>query len=235
MDTTTIYLITNNSNSESHYSRKKRQLLSKKVAVCSLISKYGYCATLLAKTFIVTMHEDDIHLDHQLMKRIKAGESLAYDVLFKKYYAYLCMIVYRMTQDKSRAEDVVQDVMLELWRKRESIEIKNAVKSYLHRSVRNKTLNLIRDEKMKFEGDEQLLEVPSGDSSVVQMMQGEDLAETLQKTYEKLPEKCRIVFALVKYEGLSYKETAQQLDISVKTVENQISKALRIFRKALKK
>jgi len=170
-----------------------------------------------SEVFIGTMHEDDIHLDHQLMNRIKAGESLAYDTLFKKYYAYLCMIVYRMIQDKSAAEDVVQDVMLELWKKRESIEIKNAVKSYLHRSVRNKTLNRIRDNKMKFEGDEQLLEVPSGESSPIQMMQGEDLAQTLQKTYEKLPEKCRIVFSLVKYEG------------------NQISKALKIFREVLKK
>jgi len=181
------------------------------------------------------MHKEDILLDHQLMKRIKAGESLAYDTLFKKYYAYLCMIVYRMTQDKNRAEDVVQDVMLELWRKRESIEINNAVKSYLHRSVRNKTLNLIRDDKMKFEGDEQLLEVASKESSPILMMQGDDLAETIRKTYEKLPEKCRIVFSLVKYEGLSYKETAKQLEISVKTVENQISKALKIFRKALRK
>lgn len=188
-----------------------------------------------SEVFIGTMHEDDIHLDHQLMNRIKAGESLAYDTLFKKYYAYLCMIVYRMIQDKSAAEDVVQDVMLELWKKRESIEIKNAVKSYLHRSVRNKTLNRIRDNKMKFEGDEQLLEVPSGESSPIQMMQGEDLAQTLQKTYEKLPEKCRIVFSLVKYEGLSYKEAAEQLEISVKTVENQISKALKIFREVLKK
>jgi len=188
-----------------------------------------------SEVFIGTMHEDDIHLDHQLMNRIKAGESLAYDTLFKKYYAYLCMIVYRMIQDKSAAEDVVQDVMLELWKKRESIEIKNAVKSYLHRSVRNKTLNRIRDNRMKFEGDEQLLEVPSGESSPIQMMQGEDLAQTLQKTYEKLPEKCRIVFSLVKYEGLSYKEAAEQLEISVKTVENQISKALKIFREVLKK
>ena len=181
------------------------------------------------------MHEDDIHLDHQLMKRIKAGESLAYDTLFKKYYAFLCMIVFRITKDKSQAEDVVQDVMLEIWRKRESIEIKNAVKSYLHRSVRNKTLNLIRDQKMKFEGDEQLLDIPSVESTPIQMMQGDDMAETIKKTFEKLPERCRIVFSLVKYEGFSYKEAAEQLNISIKTVENQISKALRIFREALKK
>ncbi len=180
------------------------------------------------------MQEEDIHLDHQLMQRIKAGESLAYDTLFKKYYAYLCMVVFRMTQDKNEAEDVVQEVMLEIWRKRETIEIKNAVKPYLHRAVRNKTLNRIRDNKLQFEGEDQLVELPSLSSSPIQQMQGEEMADLIKKTYENLPERCRIVFSLVKYEGLSYKETAEKLEISIKTVENQISKALRIFRKALK-
>jgi len=181
------------------------------------------------------MREEDLHLDQELMSRIKKGESLAYDTLFKKYYSYLCMVVFRMTQDKNKAEDIVQEVMLELWRKRESIDIKSAVKSYLHRAVRNKTLNHIRDEKVKFESEDQLSELASTESSPLQMMQGDELAEKLKKTYESLPEKCRIVFSLVKYEGLSYKEAAEKLEISVKTVENQISKALRKFREAIKK
>ncbi len=181
------------------------------------------------------MHEEDLHLDHQLMQRIKTGDNLAYDTLFKKYYAYLCMVVFRMTQDKVRAEDTVQEVMLEIWRKRETIQVNNAVKSYLHRAVRNKTLNQIRDQKMKFETEDQLKEVASTQSTPLEKMDGEELQNVIKTAYESLPEKCRLVFTLVKYEGLSYKEVAEKLEISVKTVENQISKALKIIRKAIKK
>ncbi len=182
------------------------------------------------------MPDEEKQVDHQLMLQIKAGEESAYNALFRKYYSYLCTVVLRMTHSKEQAEDVVQEVFLELWRKREAMEIKNAVKSYLHRSVVNKTLNKIRDKKLDFDQDEEKLDsVATMQSSPLQKMQGEELEKVIKIAYEGLPEKCRIVFSMVKHEAMSYKETAEKLEISVKTVENQMSKALRIMREGINK
>lgn len=180
------------------------------------------------------MSTDESRIDIELMQQIKTGDNRAFDDLFKRYYSYLCSVVYRMNQSKELAEDVVQEVYLDLWRKREQIEIKSAVKAYLHRAVMNKTLNKIRAQKIKFEAtDEKLARVSTDEVSALQEMQGKELEAKLKTAFEGLPERCRIVFSMVKYEGMSYKETAQKLEISVKTVENQISKALKIMRKAI--
>ncbi len=180
------------------------------------------------------MPNEEKQIDHQLMQQIKAGDNSAYDTLFRKYYSYLCMVVLRMTHSKEQAEDIVQEVFLDLWRKKEQIEINSAVKAYLHRSVVNKTLNKIRDKKLDFDRDEEKLQsVPTMQHTPLQKMQGEELQNVIKTAFESLPEKCRIVFSMVKYEAMSYKETAEKLEISVKTVENQMSKALRIMRAAI--
>ena len=194
-------------------------------------SFYRYCIANLQN---IAMSSDEKQVDHKLMLQIKAGDSFAYDTLFRKYYSYLCMVVIRITHSKEQTEDIVQEVLLEVWRKREAIEIKNAVKSYLHRSVVNKTLNKIRDKKHNFEEDEEKLHaISANQSSPIQKMQGKELEKVIKEAYESLPEKCRIIFSMVKYESMSYRETAEKLEISVKTVENQMSKALRIMRLAI--
>lgn len=180
------------------------------------------------------MPSEEKQVDQQLMLQIKAGDNSAYDTLFRKYYTYLCTIAFRMTQSKEQAEDTVQEVFLEVWRKREDLEIRNAVKSYLHRAVVNKTLNKIRDKKLDFNGsDEKMESLGTRQSSPLQKMQGEELEVVIKTAFEGLPEKCRIVFSMVKYESMSYRDTAEKLGISIKTVENQMSKALRIMRMAI--
>ncbi len=182
------------------------------------------------------MPNEEQQIDQQLIQGIKAGNNTAYDTLFRRYYSYLCMVVMRMTQSKEQAEDVVQEVFLEIWRKRGELDIKNAVKSYLHRAAVNKTLNKIRGKKLEYSQEEESLEqISAMQSSPLQKMQNDELQKVIKKAYEGLPERCRIVFSMVKYEGFSYKQTAEKLEISVKTVENQMSKALRILREAINK
>jgi len=168
-----------------------------------------------------------------LLKDPKQSEQAA-ELLFKKFYSHVCYAVYRIIPDTTTSEDIAQDVFLEIWRKRETIEIKSSVKAYLKRAGVNKALNHIRSKKVNFENDDSyemknLSIRDHGDDVEVQ-----DLQAIIDQAIDSLPERCRIVFSLSRFEELSYKEIAAKLDISVKTVENQIGKALKILRTAVK-
>lgn len=171
---------------------------------------------------------DIISLLSDPVKAEKAAEQL-----FKRFYSDVCYAVYRVIPDVARSEDIAQDVFMEIWRKRETIEIKTSVKAYLKRAGVNKALNYIRANKVKFEDDDsyemQNLSIRDHGNEI----EAQDLQSIVDKAIDSLPPKCRTVFSLSRFEELSYKEIAAKLDISVKTVENQIGKALKILRLAV--
>ena len=168
----------------------------------------------------------------KLLNDPKQAERAA-ELLFKKFYSDVCYAVYRIIPDATKSEDIAQDVFLEIWRKRETIDIKSSVKAYLKRAGVNKALNYIRANKIRFEDDEsyemQNLSIRDHGEEV----EVKDLQAIIDNAIDSLPERCRIVFSLSRFEELSYKEIAAKLEISVKTVENQISKALKILRLAV--
>lgn len=174
--------------------------------------------------------------DHDLIKLLKDPKQAerGAELLFKKFYSHICYAVYRIIPDSAISEDIAQEVFMEVWRKRETIEIKSSVKAYLKRAGVNKALNHIRARKIRFDNDDELemerisIADHSGDVELL------DLQMIIDKAIDSLPERCRIVFSLSRFEELSYKEIAAKLDISVKTVENQIGKALKIMRSAVK-
>ena len=174
------------------------------------------------------------YTDTELLALLKEDEDQAIEFLFRQYYAYLCRAVYKILPDASLIEDMVQEVFLELWKKRNQINIKTSIKAYLRRAAVNKTLNYIRDRKIIPEDEDKLPALRSAAPSISQEMEAEELQVRIDAAIDALPEKCRLIFVLSRFEEMSYKEIAQQLDISVKTVENQISKALkRILREDL--
>jgi RNA polymerase sigma-70 factor (ECF subfamily) len=153
--------------------------------------------------------------------------------LYQQHYSYLCACVYKLIKDSTTAEDIVQEVFMDIWRKKDKLVIKISIKAYLRRAAINKTLNHIRSKKVVFEDEEKMVELGSKDPSTQSMMEGDELGIKIKNAIDSLPEKCRIVFGLSRFEELSYKEIAVKLDISVKTVENQISKALKHLKKEL--
>jgi RNA polymerase sigma-70 factor (ECF subfamily) len=171
--------------------------------------------------------------DEELIALLADNSDLAIERIFQKYYEYLCNIIYRYLRDGALAEDLAQDVFMELWRKQESIQIKTSLKAYLKRAAVNKTLNFLRDNKITFDGEEELPDIQGNTTSVTEKMEAEELQEQINQAIDGLPERCRMIFLLSRFEDMSYKEIAQKLDVSVKTVENQISKALKILRVAL--
>lgn len=166
---------------------------------------------------------------------IKTNPDKALEYLYSKYYNMLCNQVYRILKDSVTAEDIVQDVFFGMWRKRDDLVINTSLEAYLKRSCRNRTLNYIRNNHIKWE-DEGLLNDQSDNSFTTdQYIEAEDLNLKIQEIISELPEKCGIVFSLSRFEEMSYADIAIELNISVKTVEHHISKALRILREKIYK
>lgn len=157
--------------------------------------------------------------------------------LFKAHYSMVCTTIYRLLKDKEKTEDVAQELFAELWQKREQLHIHTSESAYLRRMAVSRALNYIRDSRKH-----QWNTLDDPDSPVIgpvvlpeaiASMEEAELKARLDKAIQSLPEKCRIVFLLSRMEELSYAEIATQLDISTKTVENQIGKALKLLRQAI--
>lgn len=157
-------------------------------------------------------------------------DSSSFEELFKNYFTPLMFFARKILVDEDDAREVVHKVFITLWEKRENINLDTSLKSYLFTSVHNRSLNVLRDRK-KF-SDEELPEV-AGDWDVSTQIESMELEEKIQEAIQNLPDKCRQIFELNRFEGLKYREIAHKLNISVKTVENQMSKALKILREKL--
>ena len=172
--------------------------------------------------------------DQELITILQKGNDQAIDVLFRRHYSFVCQAVYRILKDGNTAEDIAQEVFFGLWKKRETLNITLSVKAYLKRAAVNKSLNFIRDQKIKFDDkEEQLPILTSNQSTTQQELEAEDLQKKIDEAIDSLPEKCRLVFTLSRFEEMSYQEIADHLGISIKTVENQVSKALKVLRAKL--
>ncbi|WP_420151251.1 RNA polymerase sigma-70 factor [Spirosoma sp.] len=172
--------------------------------------------------------------EQDVIDAIRAGSERAFEDVFRQHYASLCRYACQFLSDPDDAEEEVQAMFLALWEKRNGLIISISLKSYLFRAVHNRCLNRIkhaavRDEHREYTRymGEQRVDSPA------QTVIGDELASRLQIAIQKLPEQCRLVFSLSRFDELKYSEIADQLGISIKTVENQIGKALRILRTEL--
>lgn len=168
--------------------------------------------------------------DNHLWKLIKTGDESAFKALFKKYYKVLVYKAYRFHADEHKAKDHVQEVFLGIWDKRETLEIHTSVNAFLNRAVINKTIDYVRAQRFDFDKEVFLEKRETEDD---QKLEGEELRSLIHQTADNLPDRCRTVFFMSRFEDMSHKEIAQQLGISTKTVENQITKALKILRAAI--
>lgn len=155
----------------------------------------------------------------------------AYEEVFRNEYQPLCFYAIKFVKDLDTAREVVQESFLQLWEKRETIEPEKSVRSYLYSSVHNRCLNHLRNNS-KFSVD--LLETESLNVTSVaeshHRLETGELQARIDAAIDKMPEKCREIFVMNRFENLKYNEIAQKLSLSVKTVEAQMSKALQIMR-----
>ena len=172
--------------------------------------------------------------DSEILLAIRQGNERVYETVFRKHYQALCNYACGILKDMDDAEEVVQSIFLKLWEQRESIEINVSLKSYLYRAVHNTCLNRlkhlkIQDTYRQYVGD--YLEETF--DSATEIMDKVELENRIENALEKLPEQCKIIFKMSRFEELKYQEIANKLGLSIKTIENQIGKALRIMRMEL--
>jgi len=172
--------------------------------------------------------------DTQILKQLKQGRSKIINYLFDLYYVDLCKYAFKLTEKKEIAEEIVQDIFIYLWEKRDTINIESSVKNYIFRAVKNKSLNYFKSKYAKISFQENLADkdhpvINDTDSSILY----NELSKITKMAIDALPERCALIFRLSRNFNMTYKEIAKNLNISVKTVENQIIKALKRIRKHL--
>ncbi|MEO9967805.1 MAG: RNA polymerase sigma-70 factor [Reichenbachiella sp.] len=177
------------------------------------------------------MHISD---EDELILRLSNHDRGAFEQIFRTYYSDLTKFCLKYVRDEQIAEEVVQEVFINIWERRSNLTITTSIKSYLFTAVRNRSFNYL---KLQLPKEQKKVDLES-----IGYMEEEDreqdlimseLNEHVHSAIQRLPNKCRIIFNLSRNAGMTYKEIAEELEISVKTVENQIGLALKKLREQL--
>ena len=169
-----------------------------------------------------------------LYEELKRGKEYAFDFFFNYYYPGLCVYAQKMISlSEEQAKDIVQDVFVKFWNDREKLNIQFSVRSYLFVSVKNKCFDFLRKKNRNIKFEEITVEHDITDESFETYILSE-LQTLFNKSLNKLPERCREIFELSRFHGLKNREIAAKLNLSEKTVENQVTKALHILKEELK-
>lgn len=169
--------------------------------------------------------------EHTLTAQLAKRDSSAFEEVFKTYFknlhAYACTIL----KDEADAEEAVQQVFFKLWERAEHLSFSGSVAAYLYRAVHNQCLNQLKHQKVKANHQLHVAYSMKNESVNVPVKTiSKELEQKIREALNELPEQCRTVFQLSRFEEMKYREIADQLDISIKTVENQMGKALKQLR-----
>jgi RNA polymerase sigma-70 factor (family 1) len=169
--------------------------------------------------------------DWQLVEHLKSGEQTAFSEIYNRYWAMLYTTCYKMLRDESEAQDIVQDLFVTLWAKRNALDLKTSLSGYLYITARHKVLNAIRKRK----NSDKIIDALGGyiqtqDASVLEQITEKELATAIEKEIQNLPEKMKQVFEYSRKDYLSNREIADKMGISDKTVKKQIGNAIKVLR-----
>lgn len=172
--------------------------------------------------------------EQYLIKGIQTRNKIVFDFIFHFYYSGLCAYCERITRDSQVAEDIVQDMFVNLWIKYKDIEITSSLKNYLFTSVKNRSLDYLEREKTRKKHNTSLSQEKMVENLSAFWFAESELQSVIEKSLEKLPPRCREIFELSRIRGMKNQAIADKLNISKRTVELQISNALRQLRTDLK-
>ena len=190
----------------------------------------GQSALLKKELGFLRMEFPDEQIALLLIKRNEA----AFEQVFKTHYKGLHAYAFSMLKDEDDAEEMVQQVFFKLWERSETLSFSGSIAAYLYRAVHNESLNFLKHQKVK--AGHQLHVAYSMKNKSEQAhgkVTGKELENKFREALNEWPEQCRTVFQLSRFEDLKYREIANKLDISIKTVENHMGKALKLLRTKL--
>lgn len=172
--------------------------------------------------------------DKVLLNALRSGEMQAYESLFKKYYPMLCAYAHRFI-DLEDAEEVVQEVMLWMWEKREELIIESSLNQYLFKMTYHRSLNLITKKEIISRAETYFFSKKQEEMMEdINYYQIEELTKRIEEAISSLPESYRVAFVMHRFKQMSYKEIAEALNVSPKTVAYRIQQALKLLRGHLK-
>lgn len=169
--------------------------------------------------------------DHLAM-RIKLGDEQAFELFFNKFNVRLCVFSNNFLNDPEEAQEIVQDAFVKLWENRDEIDPEGSLKSYIYKIVQNLSINRLKKKEVasKYIEIYKLVYIEYHEFSAHESYVADELEEHMTDTISQLPSRCQKIFKLSRNEGFKYREIAEILNISSKTVEVQMAKALKILR-----
>ena len=171
---------------------------------------------------------------NELFEQVKKGDRKAFETIFRENYSHLCAYANTFVRDVDASQDLVQEFLFHIWQKREEVSMDVPLRAYLFKSVHNRCLNLLKHNKIKDQHRDATLRQYKEDVYENTETETNELHQKIRQTIDKLPPERRKIFIMHRYDELKYKEIAERLNISIKTVENQIGKALSFLRDELK-
>lgn len=173
--------------------------------------------------------------EKDLIARLRTGDQTAFELLFHFYYPGLVLFSAQFTADRSEAEEIVQDFFVKFWQKHQQISLTDSLKAYFFLSVKNGSLNFLKHKKVEEKYIQKMMRLADNHLAYdPDLYIDSELQAKLKNAIELLPEKCREIFVMSRIKGLKNEEIADQLSLSKRTVETQISKALKVLRHELK-
>ena len=172
--------------------------------------------------------------DDALCSEIRSGSSTAFERLFREHHPGMCAFAFRMIGRDDVAEDLVQEVFLYVWRNRESWQVRTSIRQYLYSALRHGALRLLRHERVVRRNIPETISLLDRAPKLpdARLVRAETIA-LVQAAIARLPERCRLVYTLHRESGLTYAEVAEVMEISPKTVDVQMGRALKALRRAL--
>jgi len=170
----------------------------------------------------------------ELLEGIEKGSEAAFQELFVRYYAQLVVFARKVVIDDDLARELVQDVIVNFYEKRKEIKIHSSLKAHLYQSVRNRCLNQIKHSQIRRDHHANIyISKKSEEAYVDDKLEETELEQKIYAIIQTLPAQCKRIFELSRFDGITNQEIADQLKLSKRTVETQISKALKVLRNNL--